>query len=40
MSTIATAQPKPTVARRTSYGRYVLAKVLGALGSLHLRRWS
>ena len=34
MSTIATSQPTQPVARRKSYGRYVLSKVVGALGSL------
>ena len=34
MSTIAASQPTPPVARRKSYGRYVLAKLVGALGSL------
>src|ERR1044072_8850503 len=34
MSTLATAQPTTTVARRKSYGRYVLFKVLGSLSSL------
>ena len=34
MSTIAASQPTQPVARRKSYGRYVLAKVVGALGSL------
>jgi peptide/nickel transport system permease protein len=34
MSTIATAQPTQPVARRKSYGRYVLSRVLGALSSL------
>ena len=34
MSTIAASQPTQPVARRKSYGRYVLAKIGGAAGSL------
>jgi len=34
MSQVVASQPTAPVARRKSYGRYVLSKVLGALGSL------